>query len=170
MVFLGSFLVTPGAHHARLSHLGWGRYGHGLTSRPRESCDHRFLTPLLDFFGYPSGAVTELFSGCLKLRYSSTPFSKKIPSWPVSSFPVCLPVVGPGPGLSFHYPDCDPNVERPAKRFRITGKRSARWRERGSGEGLPTPKRWKRLVPQGAGASGNEGFVPLFLFPRTGVG
>ena len=31
----------PGAHHARLSHLGWGRYGHGLTSRPRESCDHR---------------------------------------------------------------------------------------------------------------------------------
>ena len=34
----------PGAHHARLSHLGWGRYGHGLTSRPRESCDHRFLT------------------------------------------------------------------------------------------------------------------------------
>ncbi len=160
----------PGAHHARLSHLGWERYGHGLTSRPRESCDHRFLVPLLDFFGCPSGAVTELFSGCLKLRYSSTPFSKKIPSWPVSSVPVCLPVVGPGPGLSFHYPDCDPSVERPAKRFRITGKRSAFRRERGSGEGLPTPKRWKRLVPQGTGASGIEGFVPPFLFPRTGVG
>ena len=30
----------PGAHHARLLHLGWERYGHGLTSRPRESCDH----------------------------------------------------------------------------------------------------------------------------------
>ena len=29
----------PGAHHARVSHLGWGRYGHVLTSRPRE----RFL-------------------------------------------------------------------------------------------------------------------------------
>ena len=52
-----------GAHHARLLHLGWGRYGHGLTSRPRESCDHQFLTPLLKFFGYPDGAVTELFAG-----------------------------------------------------------------------------------------------------------
>ena len=61
MVFLGSFLVTLAAHHARLSHLGWGRYGHGLTSRPRESCDHSFLTPLLDFFGYPDGAVTGAF-------------------------------------------------------------------------------------------------------------
>ena len=76
----------PGAHHARLLHLGWGRYGHGLTSRPRESCDHQFLTPLLDFFGYPDEAVTELFNGTLKLRYSSTLFSKKIPSWPVSHF------------------------------------------------------------------------------------
>ena len=67
----------PGAHNARLSHLGWGRYGHGLSSRPRESCDHQFLTPLLHFFGYPDGAATELFNGTLKLRYSSTPFSKK---------------------------------------------------------------------------------------------
>ena len=65
-----------GAHHARLLHLGWGRYGHGLTSRPRESCDHWFLTPLLNFFGYPDGAVTELFNGTLKLRYSSTLFPR----------------------------------------------------------------------------------------------
>ena len=28
----------------------------------------RFLTPLLNFFGYPDGAVTELFNGTLKLR------------------------------------------------------------------------------------------------------
>ena len=41
-----------------LSTLGWGRYGHGLSCRPRESCDHQFLTPLLNFFGYPDGAVT----------------------------------------------------------------------------------------------------------------
>ena len=161
----------PGAHHARLLHLGWGRYGHGLTSRPRESCEHRFLTPLLNFFGYPDGAVTELFNGTLKLRYSSTPFSKKFPSWPVSSIPSCLPVVGSGPpGSSFHFPACDPSVERPAKRFRITGKRSALRRERGSGEGLPTPKRWKRLVPQGTGATEDGGCVPHFLFPRAGVG
>ena len=39
----------PSAHHARLSHLGWGRYGHGLSSRPRESCDHQILAPLLKF-------------------------------------------------------------------------------------------------------------------------
>ena len=160
----------PGAHHARLSHLGWGRYGHGLTSRPRESCDHQFLPPLLDFFGYPDGAVTELFNGTLKLRYSSTPFSKKIPSWPVSHFSGGLPVVGPGPGSRFHYPDLDPVVERPAKRFRITGKRSSVRREQGFGDDLPTPKRWRRLVPQGAGATGIEGLLPPFLFLRTGVG
>ena len=79
-------------------------------------------------------------------------------------------MVGPGPGLSVHFPDHDPDSVRPAKRFRITGKRSALRRERGSGEGLPTPKRWKRLVPQGTGASGIEELVPPFLFPRTGVG
>ena len=61
----------PSAHYARLSHLGWGRYGHGLSSRPRESCDHQFLTPPLNLFGYPDGAVTELFNGTLKLRYSA---------------------------------------------------------------------------------------------------
>ena len=65
-----------GAHHARLLHFGWGQYGHGLTSRPRGSCDHRFLTPFLNFFGYPDGAVAELFNGTSKLRCSSTPSSK----------------------------------------------------------------------------------------------
>ena len=159
----------PSAHHARLLHLGWERDGHGLTSRPRESCDHWFLTPLLNFFGYPSGAVTELFSGCLKLRYSSTPFSKKMPSWSVSTHPV-VPVGVPGSGSRVHFPDHDPVVQRPAKRFRITGKSSAQKREPISGDGLPTPKRWKRLVPPGTGLLRIEDGVPPFLFPRTGVG
>ena len=66
----------PGAHYARLSHVGWERYGHGLSSRPRKNCDHQFLTSLLNFFDYPDGAATELFFGTLKLRYSSTPFSR----------------------------------------------------------------------------------------------
>ena len=61
-------------------------------------------------------------------------------------------------------------VQRPAKRFRITGKSSAHKREPISGDGLPTPKRWKRLVPQGTGLLRNEDGVPPFLFPRTGVG
>ena len=146
MVFLGFIPGQPGAHHARLLHLGWGRYGHGLTSRPRESCDRQFLTPLLNFFGYPDGAVSELFAGTLKLRYSSTPFSMKFPSWTVSPHPVVPdPLSGPGP--SVHFSDLVPVAARPAKRFRITGKSSVHKRELCSGDSLPTPKRWKRLVP-----------------------
>ena len=141
-----------------------------LSSRPRESCDHQFLTPLLNFFGYPDGAVTQLFNGTLKLRHSSTPFSKKFPSWSVSTLPGCLRVVGPGPGPSVHFLDHDPVLERPAKRLRITGKSSALTREPFSGDGLPTPKRWRRLVPQGAGMLRIEDSLPPFLFPRTGVG
>ena len=160
----------PGAHYARLSHLGWGQCGHGLSCRPRESCDHQFLTPLLNFFGFPDGAVTELFNGTLKLRYSSTPFSKKFPSWSVSALPSYLPVDGPGSGPSVHFPDHDPVLQRPAKRLRITGKSSALRRERISGDGLPTPKRWKRLVPPGTGVLRIGENVPSFLFPRTGVG
>ena len=104
----------PGAHHARLLHLGWGRYGHGLTSRPRESCDRQFLTPLLKFFGYPEGAVSELFAGTVKLRYSSTPFSMEFPSWTVSPHPV-IPAPFSGPGSSVHFPDHDPVGQRPSK-------------------------------------------------------
>ena len=59
--------------------MGWGQCGRGLSSRPRESCDLHILTPLLDFFGYPVRAATELFSGTLKLRYSSSPFSRNFP-------------------------------------------------------------------------------------------
>ena len=62
------------------------------------------LTPLLNFFGYPDGAATELFNGTLKLRYSSTPFSKKFPSWPVSDLSGHHPVVGSGPGPRVHFP------------------------------------------------------------------
>ena len=164
---LGSFLVTL---VLTMSHLGWERYGHGLSSRPRESCDHQFLTSLHNFFGYPDGAATELFSGSLKLPYSSTLFSKKFPSWSVSDLPGYLPVVGPGPGPSVHFPDHDPVLERPAKRLRITGKSSALRREPFSGDGLPTPKRWKSLVLQGTGVLRIEESVPSFFFPRTGVG
>ena len=160
----------PSAHYARLSQKGWGRYGHGLSSRPRESCDHQFLTLLLHFFGDPDGAATELFNGTLKLRYSSTPFSKKFPSWSVSDLPGYLPMVGPGPGPSVHFPDHDPVLERPAKRLRITGKSPALRRESFSRDGLPTPKRWERLVPQGTGLLRIEDSVPSFLFPRTGAG
>ena len=103
-------------------HVGWGQCGHGLSSRPRESCDLSILTLLLDFFGYPDGAATELFNGTLKLRYSSSPpFSRNFPPWPVPDLSSRISVVGTGPGFSVHFPDQDPVMERPAKRFRITG-------------------------------------------------
>ena len=137
---------------------------------PRESCDQQFLAPLLNFFGYPDGAAAELFNGTLKLRYSSTPFSKKFPSWPVPDLSDHSSVVGSGPGPSVHFPDHDPVFERPAKRLRITGKSSAVRRALVSGDGLPTPKRWKRSVPQGTGMLRISDGLPPFLFPRTGVG
>ena len=77
----------------------------------------------------------------LKLRYSSTPFSKKLPSWPVPDLSCKYPVVGSCPGPSFHFRDRDPVGERPAKRFRITGKSSAVTRAQVSFRDLPTPKR-----------------------------
>ena len=150
--------------------MGWGQCGHGLSSRPRESCDLSILNPLLDFCGYPVGAATELFGGTLKLRYSSSPFSRKFPSWPVPDLSGRHPVVGSGPGPSVHFPDHDPVIERPAKRFRITGKSSAVRRALVSGGDLPTPKRWKRSVPQGTGLLRIEDGLLSFLFLRTGVG
>ena len=78
-------------------------------------------------------------------------------------------MVVPGPGPRMHFPDRDPVLERPAKRLRITGKSSAHKREPFSGDGLPTPKRWKRLIPQGTGISRIEDCLLPFLFLRTGL-
>ena len=78
-IFVRFVPCHPSAHYTWLLHVGWGQCGHGLSSRPRESCDLHFLTPLLDFFGYPEGAATDLFNGTLKLRYSSSPFSRNFP-------------------------------------------------------------------------------------------
>ena len=111
VIFRGVLLFIPcqpSAHFARLSHLGWGRYGHGLSSRPRESCDHHILAPLLDFLVTRMEQPQSFFNSTLKLRYSSTPFSTKLPSWPVSHLSGCTPEVGPGPGTSVHFPDHDP--------------------------------------------------------------
>ena len=71
-------------------------------------------------------------------------------------------MVGSGPGPSFHCPDRDPVRERPAKRFRITSKSSAVTRAHDSFGDLPTPKRWKRLVPQGMLFIGDEDGPPPF--------
>ena len=63
------------------------------------------MQPLLDFFGYPERAATELHSGTLKLRYSSIyPSSKRDASWPVPNLASSgTPAVGASPGPKFHF-------------------------------------------------------------------
>ena len=54
MVFIVA-LCALSAHYARLVHVGWTQCGHGLSSRPRESCDILLMHPLLSFFFLVSG-------------------------------------------------------------------------------------------------------------------
>ena len=79
-----------GANHCRLRHIGWERCGHGLTSRPQESASEPFLNELLRLFGYPSGCA--LLAGTLPLRYCTTRFASRIPTWrlPVPGHVACL--------------------------------------------------------------------------------
>ena len=52
---LGRFIPCAiGANHSRLRHIGWVKSGHGLTSRPRETSDIRFLDELLFSLWLPS--------------------------------------------------------------------------------------------------------------------
>ena len=67
--------------YCRLRHIGWERCGHGLTSRPRESSSVPFLNELLRLFGYHSGSAGALFCGTLPLRYCTTRFASRIPTW-----------------------------------------------------------------------------------------
>ena len=60
--------------------LGGCRY-HGLTSRPRESSSFTFLFELLRLFGYPSGSAGALLCGSLPLRYCTTRFARRMPTW-----------------------------------------------------------------------------------------
>ena len=133
------------AHYARLVHVGWTQCGHGLSSRPRESCDILLMHPLLSFFGYPDGAASELHHGKLKLRYISTPFSRRTPTWPLTSSTSRRYVDEPGGLPGFHVLVSDSNVLRPVKRFRISEKSTAVKRARSTDGTLPTPKRWKGL-------------------------
>ena len=70
-----------GANHCRLRHIGWERCGHGLTSRHRESSSVDFLDKLLVLFGYPDRSAAALLAGDLPLRYCSTRFAWKLPTW-----------------------------------------------------------------------------------------
>ena len=76
VVWAGFFL---GSNHSRLRHIGWVQSGHGLTSRPRETSDVRFLDELLFLFGYPPVSGCALLRGTLPLRYCTSRFAHKLP-------------------------------------------------------------------------------------------
>ena len=69
------------ANHSRSRHIGWVKSGHGLTSRPRETSNVKFLDELLFLFGYPPGSGVALLRGSLPLRYCTTRFAHKVPTW-----------------------------------------------------------------------------------------
>ena len=99
---LGRFLLCDiGANHSRLRHIGWVQSGHGLTSRPRETSDILFLDELLFLFGYPPGSGCALLRGILLLRYCTSRFAHKLPTWslPDSGGVAMLVRFGHGDGL-----------------------------------------------------------------------
>ena len=157
--------MPPSALYTRLLHAGWGQ--HGLSSRPLTCrlCIH-FRVSL----GTLKGAATELYGGTLKLRYSSSPFFKRFPSWPVSDLTRSTSIISSSPVSRFHSLDGDPVCGRSIKRFRITGECTAGKRVLYSSGEHPTPQRWKRLILQGLGRLGGEVGSPPDLFPRIGVG
>ena len=172
MVLLGSSRVSPvRIVPARLVHVGWTQCGHGLSSRHRESCDILLMHPLLSFFlVFPDGAASELYHGRLKLRFISTPFSRRTPTWPLTSSTSGRHVDEPGGLPGFYVSVSDSNALRPVKRYRITMKSTAVKRARSADGTLPTPKRWKRLNPAGFEVRGREDGISPTLFPRLGVG
>ena len=69
-----------GANHCRLRHIGWERFGHGLTCRPRESSSVLFLNELSSLFRYPSKSGRALLTGTLPLRCCAARFACKTPT------------------------------------------------------------------------------------------
>ena len=77
---LGRFLpCSIGANHCRLRHVGWDTFGHGLSSRPRDSASELFLNELLGLFRYLLGSGRALLAGNLPLRYYAARFACRTP-------------------------------------------------------------------------------------------
>ena len=70
-----------GANHCRLRHIGWEKWGHGLTSRPRESASEPLLNELLGLFQCPPGSGRALLAGTLPLRFCAARCTRKTPTW-----------------------------------------------------------------------------------------
>ena len=84
---IGRFMPCDvGANHCRHRHIGWAKWGHGLTSRPRESASEGFLDDLL-LFRYLLRSPPALLGSTLPLQYCAGRFACRIPTW-------CLPADG----------------------------------------------------------------------------
>ena len=119
---------------------------------------------------YPKGAA-ELLDGTLKLRYCTIPFSKRLPPWITSG----SHGQGGGRGASTATANRGDSGNVASERVRLTRKSRPVVGVQDTGHddpdpGLPTSKRWKRLLlPDSSGAEGEVG-VSQHLFPRLGVG
>ena len=150
---LGKFvLCSKGANHCRRRHVGWEKFGHGLTSRPRESASEPFLNELFRLFGYPSGSAGALLAGSLPLRYCTTRFASRIPTWrlPVLGHAASLVTSGievpgaPGIEVSCQGVHCVGGSGPGRKRIRLNRKNPAHF----VGMGIQCrPRVWKRLCP-----------------------
>ena len=155
---LGRFLPCAiGANHSRLRHIGWVQSGHGLTSRPRETSDIRFLDELLFLFGYPPGSGGALLRGTLPLRYCTSQFAYKVPTWslPVSGGVALLVRSGFDCGMLVRSDPSSPDPGRirdgsgvprsGLKRVRLRRKTTVHEVFRGLSGDQSRPRVWKRL-------------------------
>ena len=183
---LGKFLpCTIGANHCRLRHIGWGKYGHGLTSGPRESASELFLDEFLGLFRYPPGSGRALLAGTLPLRYCAARFACRTTTWrlPVSGHVVDLVTAAADVGREAVADGALQAVHRVSgsgprrKRFRLNRKTLAHL----AGFMVQSrPRVWKRLRHVGlssvsipdhkrrCGDQDDEGYIRAQM--RTGVG
>ena len=102
---LGMFLpCRSGANHCRLRFVGWERCGHGLTSRPLEASGTGFLDDSLSLFGCPSGSGQSLVDCSLRMRYRSTNFYNKNPTWKLPHFGGVAALVAAAGVLRLRFP------------------------------------------------------------------
>ena len=168
---LGRFIpCTVGGHMSRLRHLGWHQCSHGLTSRPLESC----------VFGHYVGCL-----GILRVQRRSFWMAPYSSATALSLFPNVFPhgtfsgSHGLGGGrvilLLLLLPTGGNSGKNASVRVRLTRKSRPVVGAQDTGHdgrdpGLPTPKRWKRLLHPVSSGTGGEVGAPQHLFPRLGVG
>ena len=150
---LGRFIPCAiGANHSGLRHIGWVKSAHGLTSRPRETSDIRFLDELLFLFGYPPMSGGALLRGTLPFRYFTSRFAHKVPTWKLPFHGGVALLVG---GVLVRSDPSSPDCGRIGDRSGVSGSGYKRFRPRRKtpvhevfGESFgdhSRPRVWKRL-------------------------